>query len=61
MWEKEAVLFPNQRWSREASLETSALFIQTKLDSKSAAALGSRTARAFAASSHGSWLEKASL
>lgn len=36
MWEKEAVLFPNQRWSRKASsLETSALFIQTKLDSNS--------------------------
>lgn len=35
MWEKQAVLFPKQRWSREASLETSALFIQADLDSSS--------------------------
>lgn len=36
MWEKEAVLFPNQRWSREASsVEISTLFIQAKLDSES--------------------------
>lgn len=62
MWEKEAVLFPNQRWSREASsLETSTLFIQTKLDSNSCSCFGSKTARAFAAISHWSWLEKASL
>lgn len=46
MWEKEAVLFANQRWSREASsLETSTLFIQTKLDSNSCSWFGEQNSK----------------